>query len=366
MESLPSFVELFGRPPSVCADAPGRVNLIGEHTDYNGGFVLPAVIPQRTRVELAVRGDLLVRAWTANMPLADRLCEFEIGSEKRQRVWIDYVAGVTAGLRLHGHTPQGFDMRIESDVPVGSGLSSSAALEISVAAALRAALHLRLTDVELARIGQWAENQFVGAPTGIMDQMVVGLGEAGSAFFLDTRSLTYEHVKIPQGVELVVIDSGLRHRHAAGDYASRRAQCDEACRLLGIQQLRDLTIRDMPRIESLPGPIGRRARHVVTENERVLQAVDAMREGDGARLGRLFHASHLSMRDDFDLSIPEIDKMVDIADADPGIYGARLTGGGFGGSVVMLAKQGAGQASARTIAAQYASATGQTPAILVP
>jgi galactokinase len=366
MESLSTFAELFSRPPSVRADAPGRVNLMGEHTDYNGGYVLPTVIPQRTRVALAVRGDRSVRAWTANMPLADRFAEFEIGSERRQRSWIDYVAGITAGFRELGHKLQGFDIRIESDVPVGSGLSSSAALEISVAAALRAVHNLRMSDVELAKLGQWAENEFVGAPTGIMDQMVVGLGEAGSALFLDTRSLAYEQVKLPATVELIIIDSGVRHRHASGDYATRRSECEDASRALGVRQLRDVTTRDMARIEALPPKLCRRARHVVTENDRVEQAVAAMRAGDTSRLGRLFHASHDSMRDDFEVSTPEINKMVEIAGADSDVYGARLTGGGFGGSVVMLAKAGTAAAAAKRIAALYSAVSGQAPAVLVP
>ncbi len=366
MASLPSFVELFGRPPSVRADAPGRVNLIGEHTDYNGGYVLPTVIPQRTKVALAARGDRGVRAWSANMPPADRFGEFVIGSEKRQRSWIDYVAGITAGFARLGHKLQGFDLRIESSVPLGSGLSSSAALEMSVGAAVRAVHHLRMTDVEMAKAGQWAENEFVGTPTGIMDQMVVSLGEEGAALFLDTRSLACEQVKLPAGVELIVIDSGLRHRHAAGDYATRRAECEQAARALGVAQLRDVTVGDMARVEALGAPLGRRARHVVTENERVLQAVEAMRAGDGARLRQLFHASHLSMRDDFEVSTGEIDRMVAIADADADIFGARLTGGGFGGSVVMLAKAGSAKAASRRIADLYSSATGQKPTVLVP
>ncbi len=366
MDSLPTFLELYGRAPSVRADAPGRVNLIGEHTDYNGGYVLPAVIPQRTRVALAVRDDFVVRAWSANVPVLERFEQFAIGSEKPRRAWIDYVAGVTAGLLHFGHTLRGFDVRIESEVPIGSGLSSSAALEMSIAAALRAACQLRLDDVEMAKVGQWAENEFVGAPTGIMDQMAVGLCQPGSALFIDTRSLAYEQVALPAGVELAVIDSGARHSHAGGEYRTRRAQCEDACRELGISQLRDLTSRDLARIESLREPLRRRARHVVTENQRVLEAVDAMKMADGARLGRLFHASHASMRDDYEVSIPDIDTMVEIAESDPGILGARLTGGGFGGAVVMVAKSGAARASAGTIAATYAAATGRTPQIIVP
>ncbi len=366
MAALPSFSDLFARPASVRADAPGRVNLIGEHTDYNGGFVLPAVIPQRTRVALAPRTDLLVRVWSANVAEADRLGEFVLGSERPTRTWVDYVAGVAVALRKGGHTLKGFDARIDSDVPVGAGLSSSAALEVSIAAALRAAFHLRLDDVELARAGRSAENEFVGVPTGVMDQMAAALGEAGSALFLDTRSLVYEHVPLPAGAELVVIDSGVKHAHASGEYAVRRRQCEEACRLLGVSQLRDLTLADLPRVQALSDPIGRRARHVVTEDDRVLQAVAAMRAGDVRRLGDLFRASHQSMRDDFQVSVPQVDRLVEIAALDPDVFGARLTGGGFGGAVVILASAGAGAAAGARIAARYAADTRETPTVLVP
>ncbi len=366
MESLPGFQELFGRPATVHAGAPGRVNLIGEHTDYNGGYVLPTVIPQRTRIDLALRDDRLVRAWSANMPPAERSYEYALGGERPERAWIDYVAGITAGLSALGHELRGFDVRIESEVPVGGGVSSSAALEIGVATAVVAALGLQIAGVELAKLGRWAENDFVGAPTGIMDQMVVALGEPGSAFFLDTRTLHYEQVRIPDRVELAVIDSGIRHRHSTGEYAKRHAQCEEASRRLGVAELRDVTARDFARFDLLPEPLGRRARHVVTENERVLQAVDAMRRGDTARLGALLVESHASMRDDFNVSIPEIDTLVDLAVADPDILGARMTGGGFGGAVVMLSKSGRAAAASARVVDRYAAVTGQAPTVLVP
>jgi len=366
MPVLPSFETLFGRPPTVVADAPGRVNLIGEHTDYNGGFVLPAVIPQRTRVEFAPRADARVVVWSANVDAAERLKEYRLGAEAPARTWIDYVQGVTVALQRRGHRIEGADLRLESRVPIGSGLSSSAALEVSVARAFRRAFDLALDDVELAMVGKWAENEFVGAPTGIMDQMVASLGESGSALFLDTRSMRYERVPIPRNLDLVVIDSGVRHRLVSGEYAVRRAQCEEACRKLGVAQLRDVSLGDLERVEALADPFCRRARHVVTEDDRVVQAVAAMRAGDLGQLGDLFYASHASMRDDYDVSHPAVDCLVELASSDPDIYGARMTGGGFGGATVMLARAGSGRRAAERIAGRYRTESRESPTILLP
>ncbi|HPW21470.1 MAG TPA: galactokinase, partial [Vicinamibacterales bacterium] len=278
-----TFTGLYGAPPAVVADAPGRVNLIGEHTDYNGGFVLPTVIPQRTIVELTPRQDGRFRVWSENIEGPGRQAEFVLGSEAPTKTWIDYVQGVVVALRQRGFALGGADMRIASAVPIGSGLSSSAALEVSVARALRSAFGLHLDDVEVATAGKWAENEFVGAPTGIMDQMVSSLGAPGFALFLDTRSLRAERVPIPPSVELVIVDSGVRHRLVAGEYATRRRQCEEAARLLGVRELRDVPVLGLPRVEALPEPFRRRARHVVTENDRVLQAVAALRANDPAQ-----------------------------------------------------------------------------------
>ncbi len=363
---MPTFLDLYGVSSSVTADAPGRVNLIGEHTDYNGGFVLPTVIPQRTAVELSPRSDQLVRVWSANVGAAGQAAEFTLGHETPARTWVDYVQGVTVALRKRGYRLRGADMRITSAVPIGSGLSSSAALEVSVARALRAAFDLRLDDVELAMAGKWAENEFVGAPTGIMDQMVASLGQPGAALFLDTRTLKFERVPLPPSVELVVIDSGVRHRLVTGEYATRRSQCEEACRRLGVKELRDVAIADLPRVEQLDEPFRRRARHVVTEDERVLQAVAALRANDPGQVGELFYASHASMRDDYEVSVPQVDALVEIASSERDVYGARLTGGGFGGSVVILAKRGSGRAVADRVADRYRRECTETPTILLP
>ena len=359
------FLALFDRPPTVTADAPGRVNLIGEHTDYNGGFVLPVAIPQRTRVELTPRDDNRARVFSRDLP-ADGLVEFSLGSEAPGRGWLDYVQGVAAVLRLEGHRLGGFDARIQSDVPVGSGLSSSAALEVALLRALRSAFGLAIDDVELARLGQVAENSFVGARVGIMDQMAASLADEHSALFIDTRSLDHRRVPIPADAELAVVNSGVAHAHAEGDYNTRRRECEQASERLGVRELRDVDLDGLPRVFRLPAPLDRRARHVITENARVLAAVEALETADLSHLGTLFYESHASMRDDYEVSVPEIDLLVDLARHEPDVYGARLTGGGFGGSVVILARAGLAGTVAKRVAESYQERSGRIPAVLVP
>jgi galactokinase len=360
-----SFSDLFGREPQVRADAPGRVNLIGEHTDYSGGFVLPLAIPQRTRVELAPRAEPLVRAWSANVQ-EPAIEEYRLGGEEPGHGWLDYVQGITEVLRKEGHTLQGFDLRIESDVPLGGGLSSSAALEVSLLRALREAFGLDLDDVRIALAGQKAENDFVGAPVGVMDQMASSLADEKTALFLDTRSLQYEKIPLPAEAELVVIDSGISHSHSAGEYRTRRRECERAAEILGVPQLRDLNTQDLWRLPALPEPLDRRARHVITENARVRSAVSALRDRDLPRLGKLLYASHDSLRDDFEVSIPEIDRLVELASEEPEIYGARITGGGFGGSIVALARKGTGRKAGERIAARYGEDGKRKGTVLVP
>jgi galactokinase len=349
----------------VRAAAPGRVNLIGEHTDYNGGFVLPTAIPQQTHVELTRRDDRAVELRSANQPKPGA---FILGQERHRGDWVDYVQGLTVALRLAGFKiANGFNINVTSDVPLGAGVSSSAALEVAVLRAIRQAYQLDgLTDVQLAQLGQSAENDFVGARCGIMDQMAASLADATTALFLDTRSLQFRRVPLPPEADLVVVHSGVSHGIAGGEYNTRRAECEQAARLLGVPQLRDLTTDDLPRIEKLDEPLRRRARHVVTEDERVLDAVTALGASDATRLGDLFNQSHDSMRDDFDVSVAPVDLLVSLAQADSSIYGARMTGGGFGGSVVMLAHRGHGRAAAERIARTYAERSGQQPTLLVP
>jgi len=360
------FRRTFSREPDTVASAPGRVNLIGEHTDYNGGFVLPMAIPQRTWVAVAARAGTTARAASGNLGEGNGIREFEVGGERPGQGWLDYIQGCTQAMRNHGVALGAFDLSVLSDVPLGSGLSSSAALEVAVMRALRELFGLALDDVTLARLGQRAENDFVGAPVGVMDQMAASLADAHTALFLDTRSLTYEQVPLPAGGALVVINSGVAHNHASGDYRTRRAECERAAAALGVAQLRDLTLADLDRVMRLPDPENRRARHVVTEDQRVLDAVDAMKQGKLERLGGLFYESHASQRDDFEVSVPEIDLLVELTAEDPLVYGARLTGGGFGGSVVLLVHEGDAAAVASRVAREYHARCGQTATVLVP
>jgi galactokinase len=365
---LPGFLELFGREPTVTAEAPGRVNLIGEHTDYNGGYVLPIAIPLRTRVEIGSRIGTLVRVWSANVR-EPKIEEYRLEDEAPGRGWLDYVQGATQALRLAGHRLRGFDLRIESDIPLGGGLSSSASLEVAVLRGLREAFGLEIDDVDLALAGQKAENDFVGAPVGVMDLLAASLAGDRMALFLDTRTLRFDRVPLPAAAELVVIDSGVSHRHAGeagGGYSVRRQECEQAAELLGFKQLRDLDNQDLWRLAALPEPLDRRARHVITENARVRAAVAAMRDGDLERLGKLLNLSHQSLRDDFEVSTPEIDLLVDLALAQREVYGARITGGGFGGSIVAVARAGTGRQVGERIVKAYAKQARGKATVLVP
>jgi galactokinase len=354
-----AFETRFGHPPEREAHAFGRVNLIGEHTDYNDGFVLPTSIPQATAVAIARRAD---RHASVHSVTLGATASFDLGRETPTHGWVDYIQGVTEALQKRGFTLGGFDLAVDSTVPVGSGLSSSAALEVSVLRALRELFALDLDDVTIAKVGRAAENDFVGAPVGIMDQMASSLAQPGVALFIDTRSLAYEQVHLPPKTELLVINSGVAHNHAAGDYRTRRAECDRAAHLLAVAALRDVRLDRLDDVMALPAPINRRARHVVTENARVLDAVGAMRQGRAVELGQLFSASHASQRDDFEVSVPEVDRLVELAEKEPAVYGARLTGGGFGGSIVALVREGEGAAVARRVVAAY----GPGATVLVP
>jgi galactokinase len=324
--------------------APGRVNLIGEHTDYNEGFVLPTPIPQRTRVALRpLDGDRVV----VSSRELDGSADYRLGHEARRGEWIDYVMGCTAALREAGYQIRGGELRIESDVPVGSGLSSSAALEVAFLRALRARFSLAFDDATLAKLAHWGETRHVGVPVGLLDPMACSLADEHTALFLDVRTLAFERVALPDATEIAVVDSGVTHQHASGDYRKRRAECESAASRLGVAALRDATLDQLP---VLPEPLRRRARHVVTENARVLAGVQALRDGDAERFGALWWASHASLRDDFEVSVPAVDAIVERARGVPEILGARMTGGGFGGAVVVLVRRGHARSAAAAIA----------------
>jgi galactokinase len=346
------------------ADAPGRVNLIGDHTDYQDGFVLPCAIPQRTTAVLHPRADDRVRAWSDEMGAAP--IEFQIGRETRGLGWGDYIQGLTWVLGAQGSRPGGFELHLHSNVPVGSGLSSSAALEISTLRAIRSAFHLALSDLELARLGQRAEVEFVGAPVGIMDQMASSLAGERDALFLDTRSLQFELIPLPDTLDLVVVDSGVAHQHAGGDYVTRRRESEAAARLLGVDRLRDVGPDALYRLADLPPLLAKRARHVITENARVLEARTALLQGKLERLGHLFSESHASLRDDYEVSVSAVDLLVELAETHPQTFGARMTGGGFGGAIVIAAAAGAGPAIGSYVTAAFDQRIGRSPTVLVP
>ena len=346
------------------ATAPGRVNLIGEHTDYQEGFVLPCAVPQRASVELTIHGrGNRIRASSAQLPAP---IAYELGGEHATGGWGDYIQGLTWVLANAGFALEGFDLRLTSDIPVGSGLSSSAAIQVATLRALREAFALPLDDVDIARLAQRAEVEFVGAPVGIMDQMASSLADERHALFLDTRSLVIEPIPLPAGLELIVINSGVTHQHAGGDYVTRRRESEDAARRLGVGFLRDAGADALRQLDCLPDPLGRRARHVITENLRVLDACAALRSSDLAALGRLFAASHASLRDDYEVSVPLVDLLVAIASTQAGVYGARMTGGGFGGAIVIAAAAGEGRRIGEAVCTAYLNQSGRAATVLVP
>jgi galactokinase len=335
------FSELYGYEPHGVWSAPGRVNLIGEHTDYNEGFVLPFAINKRTVLALGLREDGILRIASS---FADEVAEIAISDLAPEELngWSAYPFGVAWAIGQFGADlagVPGVDIFIDSVVPVGAGLSSSAAIESAVALALNDVWQLGFDRPTLAKIGQLAENKAVGAPTGIMDQSASLLGKKDSAVFLDCRSLEAQVIDLgfaAAGLELLIIDTGVSHSHSTGGYASRRASCEEGARVMGVPALRDLTVDDLPRAqELLDDETFRRVRHVVTEDQRVLDTVRALREEGPAAIGELMDASHRSMRDDFEISVPELDLAVETALAN-GAIGARMTGGGFGGAAIAL------------------------------
>ncbi len=335
------FESVLGTRPSGVWSAPGRVNLIGEHTDYNEGFAMPLAINRRTAVAAALRDDRRIRVTSS---FDSSLVEIEIDDISADTVsgWSAYPLGVVWALRQVAASPEplcGVDLVIDSDVPVGAGLSSSAALECAVAVALNDLWQMGLSPMELARIGQKAENDIVGAPTGLMDQIASMHGRADHAVLIDCQALTATPVALgfaASDLVLLVIDTTVRHSHATGGYKDRRASCERACEALGVSSLRSVTESDLPRAQAiLDAETYRRVRHVVTENARVLETGAAI-AADGPRaVGELLNASHVSMRDDYEISIPELDCAVEAAQ-NAGAVGARMTGGGFGGAAIAL------------------------------
>ena len=348
--------------PALVASAPGRVNLIGEHTDYNSGLCLPLALPQRTTVTLTPREEPFL---TLSSAQEDDTWEGSV--EDRPTGWAAYVAGVVAVLRADGHPVPGFTARVDSEVPLGAGLSSSAALECAVAVAVAGLLDLDLDEAGRRRLADAcirAENDYVGAPTGGMDQTVAMLGRPGFALLLDFADGSVRHIALPledAGLALLVIDTRVSHRLTDGSYGDRRTECANAAEALGVDTLR---ATDLAAVEQMDDPVlRRRARHVVTENQRVLDAVAALDADDWASLAAVLDASHVSMRDDFEISCPELDTACDTALA-AGALGARMTGGGFGGSAIALVNDAQVDTVAAAVAESFAHKGFAPPAFL--
>ncbi|GIJ19497.1 galactokinase [Micromonospora lutea] len=361
------FRHAYGQPPVGRWAAPGRVNLIGEHTDYNDGFVLPFALPLRTVVAATPQQT---GSWTVCSELTGETVGFgvdEVTRPGRVTGWAAYVAGVVWALREAGHPVPGARLAIASDVPLGAGLSSSAALEAAVLAALVDLGGLALTAEQQPRLAQRAENHYVGAPTGIMDQSAAIRCRTGHALFLDCRTEQVEHIPFDldgAGLAILVIDSRAPHRHADGEYAARRASCEKAAALLDVPALRDVPAAGLDdALARLPDDeIRRRVRHVVTEDQRVLDTVALLRDGQVRQIGPLLTASHASMRDDFAITVPEVDTAVEAALA-AGALGARMTGGGFGGCVLALVEADQSDRVGAAVTAAYAARGFTTPTL---
>ena len=352
------FRRRFGRQPEVVARAPGRVNLIGEHTDYNDGFVLPVAIDREIWVGVAGREDRLLNGFSLEH---ESFAQISLDSLSRggKSSWIDYPAGVAHQLLSRSLPLPGTDLLIAGDVPVGAGLSSSAALLVASATAWKHLCKWNLSQREIIQICKQAENEYVGVACGIMDQYVSCAGRKGHALFIDCRDLASKAVPLPGALSILVCDTGVRRELATSEYNRRRAECEEGVRLLkkylgDIRALRDITPDQLEKYQDrLPEVTARRCRHVVRENARVLEALDALAAGDSGKFGRLMNESHESLRRDYEVSCPELDAMVELAGKEPGVLGARMTGAGFGGCTVNVVESEFAERAARAIQSDY-------------
>lgn len=365
-----AFQRITGHRPSQLVRAPGRVNLIGEHTDYNGGFVLPCAINFETLIAAGPRSDRRVRVVACDF--AEAIDEFSLDEAIEVRsgdaAWSNYVRGVVQQLMARGLPLQGLDLVIAGDVPQGTGLSSSASLEVAVGLAFKTLCGLdSVSATDLALIAQQAENRFVGVNCGIMDQLISARGQAGHALLIDCRSLAQQPVSLPDGLAVMIVNSRVRRGLVDGEYNTRRAQCEAAARHFGVQALRDVDLDQLQQQATGLDPlIFRRARHIVTENERTLEATRALASGDLKALGELMAASHASMRDDFEITVPAIDGLVQILQAAVGDQGgARMTGGGFGGCVVALMPEAMVDRARQAVQAHYRAPHGENATVYV-
>ena len=368
LESLQTeFANAFGAPPEHILRAPGRVNLIGEHTDYNDGFVLPMAIDREMFIAARRRDDRIVRmvALDFDSQRSEFSLDVPIECDSANR-WSNYVRGVAWALRQRGIVPPGLDLAIQGNVPVGSGLSSSAALEVCAATTFQTFAQFEMSKVDLARLCQQAENQFVGVQSGIMDQFISTLAHAGHALLIDCRDLSYQDAPLPRGATIVVCDTMKRRGLVDSEYNTRRAECEQAARQLGVKALRDASLAQLAQLgDKMPRNVVRRARHIITENARVLQAVVAARQNDLVAFGMLMNESHESLKDDYEVSCAELDTIVEIARSQRGCLGARLTGAGFGGCTVNLVYDDAVDAFVAGVAQEYHARVRIAPQIYI-
>jgi galactokinase len=362
------FTQTFGQAPTRHFQAPGRVNLIGEHTDYNDGFVLPCAIDYQTLVAVTPRDDMTVRVVAVDY--SNQQDEFSLDSDieaHSTQLWSNYVRGVIKHLQLRGHVFKGANLAIVGNVPQGAGLSSSASLEVVIGETFRGLYNLSLTKSEVALNGQEAENQFVGCQCGIMDQMVSACGSRFNALLLDCRSLDAELISMPENLAVMIINSNVKRGLVDSEYNTRRLQCEEAARILGLKALRDTNLGNLQNNKKqLPEVVYRRAHHVVSDSERTVLAAQALRTNDVARLSTLMAESHISMRDDFEITVPPIDFAVKLLSeylGDKG--GVRMTGGGFGGCMVALMPHDMVEGAKLLMAAHYQAETGYKETIYI-
>jgi galactokinase len=368
--AIQHFRQHFGKEPALVATAPGRVNLIGEHTDYNDGFVFPAAIDRVTAIAAGHRDDEQMEIYSANLksrhltPLADL-------SPRKTASWSNYSKGVAFLLRDRGCALGGVNLSIYSTVPRGGGLSSSAALEVATAKALMALFDFSISDIDVIKLCQRAEHESVGVQCGIMDQFISCLGRMNHAMFLDCRSLSYDHAPLPPHLDLLICDTGIRRGLATSEYNIRRNECSTAVSVLSgvlprVNALRDVSYEQFLEHQQLLDPIvRRRAKHVISENERVEEARIALQNSDLSRFGKLMYDSHMSLQHDYEVSCPELDAMVDICAEEEGVYGARMTGAGFGGSVICLVDDSFTARVQERILEEYPEHTGKTPVLTI-
>lgn len=363
-----SFEQVLGYAPSYIIQAPGRVNLIGEHTDYNDGFVLPCAINYQTVVAAAKRDDNIVRVVAVDYDNA--VDEFDITQEitfQQNKMWSNYIRGVVKCLLSRGYQFTGVDISVSGNVPQGAGLSSSAALEVVIGQTFKELFNLGASQAEIALIGQQAENEFVGCNCGIMDQMISSEGRENHAMLLDCRNLETKLVPMPDDMAVVIINSNKKRGLVDSEYNTRRQQCEEAARFFGVKALRDVTIEQFnDQAAELDELVAKRARHVITENERTIAAAQALSTHDMARMGELMAESHESMREDFEITVKEIDTLVDMVKEVVGDQGGvRMTGGGFGGCIVALVPPALVDKVRSTVEAKYEVETGLKESIYV-